>query len=230
MRRRPIRHASRARRTPAAAARPAGLRRSRQRVDPADLPCPSSDRANITQVLSEEDLMARHEAAGAAAAAAALCRGVAPPTRRPAAGTQEDADGRELRAAPRQSGQRARRDPDHQSRSRSARMSFVEHLSELRKRLRNAALIFLVVDDRVVLLRQELLRPADPAARARPGRSRSGSEPVFCFASPTEPFWVYTKLAMYARAAGLEPRSSSGSSGSSWRRVSTARRSGWRWW
>jgi sec-independent protein translocase protein TatC len=78
-----------------------------------------------------------------------------------------------------------------------ARMSFIEHLAELRLRLRNAAIIFLVamcgsfvfVKNYFVIL----TKPACDAWRI----ALHGTEPTFNFASPTEPFWVYTKLAMY---------------------------------
>jgi len=76
-------------------------------------------------------------------------------------------------------------------------MSFMEHLSELRLRLRNAAIVFLiaVIGSFFVVKRYFvfLTRPAQEAWRA----ALNGQEPVFRFASPTEPFWVYTKLAMY---------------------------------
>src|SRR5215470_10091700 len=78
-----------------------------------------------------------------------------------------------------------------------ARMTFVEHLFDLRKRLRNAALIFFVVTIGSFFFAQKyfdlLTRPARMAWTAALGR-----EPVFVFTNPTEPFWVYTKLAMYA--------------------------------
>lgn len=77
-----------------------------------------------------------------------------------------------------------------------ARMSFLDHLAELRQRLRNSALVFLaatVVSFVVVKHYFEFLtRPARVALKA----ALNGAEPVFHFASPTEPFWVYTKLAM----------------------------------
>jgi sec-independent protein translocase protein TatC len=78
-----------------------------------------------------------------------------------------------------------------------ARMSFMEHLSELRLRLRNAAVVFLVaVLGSFFVVKHYfdfLTRPARTAWMS----ALAGQEPVFRFASPTEPFWVYTKLAMY---------------------------------
>ena len=87
-------------------------------------------------------------------------------------------------------------DPDNKS-VEEARMTFVEHLYDLRKRLRTAALIFIVVTIASFFFAEKyfdlLTRPARMAWTAALGR-----EPVFVFTNPTEPFWVYTKLAMYA--------------------------------
>ena len=78
-----------------------------------------------------------------------------------------------------------------------ARMSFLEHLSELRMRLRNGAIIFLVATIASFALVKKyfviLTRPAQlgfEAALHRPA--------VINFKEPTEPFWVYTKLAIVA--------------------------------
>jgi sec-independent protein translocase protein TatC len=78
------------------------------------------------------------------------------------------------------------------------RMSFLEHISELRTRLRNSAIVFVVaMCVSFVFVKKYfdiLTKPAQDAWRmALPGK-----EVVFHFLSPTEPFWVYTKLAMYA--------------------------------
>ncbi len=85
---------------------------------------------------------------------------------------------------------------DHTS-VEEARMTFVEHLYDLRKRLRNAALVFIVVTIGSFFFAQNffdvLTRPARIAWTAALKR-----EPVFVFTNPTEPFWVYTKLSMYA--------------------------------
>jgi sec-independent protein translocase protein TatC len=81
--------------------------------------------------------------------------------------------------------------------SDEGRMSFVEHLAELRLRLRNAAVIFLVTTcvSFVFVKRyfEIITRPATKAWNV----ALHGTIPTFHFASPTEPFWVYTKLAMY---------------------------------
>ncbi len=83
-------------------------------------------------------------------------------------------------------------------------MTFVEHLFDLRKRLRNAAVIFFVVTIGSFFFAQKyfdlLTRPARMAWTAALGR-----EPVFVFTNPTEPFWVYTKLAMYAAVLIASP-------------------------
>lgn len=75
-------------------------------------------------------------------------------------------------------------------------MSFLEHLAELRARLRNAAIVFLVaVIGSFFLVKKYfefLTRPARDAWQA----VLKDRVPVFHFASPTEPFWVYTKLAL----------------------------------
>jgi sec-independent protein translocase protein TatC len=78
-----------------------------------------------------------------------------------------------------------------------ARMSFVEHLSELRLRLRNAAIIFLVaMCGSFFFVKKYFSILTRPATRAWTV-ALHGTTPTFNFASPTEPFWVYTKLAMY---------------------------------
>jgi sec-independent protein translocase protein TatC len=77
-------------------------------------------------------------------------------------------------------------------------MSFMEHISELRVRLRNSAIVFLIVMCVSFVFVKKyfwvLTKPAQDAWRL----SLPGKDVVFHFASPTEPFWVYTKLAMYA--------------------------------
>ena len=81
----------------------------------------------------------------------------------------------------------------------------MEHLAELRLRLRNSAVVFLiaVVGSFFVVKYQfdYLTRPA----RAAWLIALHGQEPVFRFASPTEPFWVYTKLAMYGALLVASP-------------------------
>ncbi len=84
-------------------------------------------------------------------------------------------------------------------------MSFMDHLGELRLRLRNAAIVFLLaVIGSFFLVKRYfdfLTRPARIAWKA----ALSGQEPVIRFASPTEPFWVYTKLAMYGALLVASP-------------------------
>jgi sec-independent protein translocase protein TatC len=87
-------------------------------------------------------------------------------------------------------------DPDREAVDGS-RMTFLEHLNELRKRLRNSALIFAIVTIGSFFYAKKyfelLTRPARVAYTAALGR-----EPTFIYTDPTEAFWVYTKLAMYA--------------------------------
>jgi sec-independent protein translocase protein TatC len=74
------------------------------------------------------------------------------------------------------------------------RMSFLEHLSELRIRLRNAVLAFLVAMIASFVFVQHyfdwLTRPV------RRGLRDAGHEMNFYAKSLTEPFWVYMKLAI----------------------------------
>jgi sec-independent protein translocase protein TatC len=94
-------------------------------------------------------------------------------------------------------------DPD-QKRVEDVRMSFVEHLYDLRKRLRNAAAIFIVATIGSFFFAEKyfdiLTRPARIAWVAALKR-----EPKFVFTNPTEPFWVYTKLSMYAAILVASP-------------------------
>lgn len=75
------------------------------------------------------------------------------------------------------------------------RMSFLEHLSELRLRLRNGAIVFmLAVFGSFYFVKTYfvfLIRPAQHAWEIAIGKPA-----VIHFASPTEPFWVYTKIAI----------------------------------
>lgn len=75
-------------------------------------------------------------------------------------------------------------------------MTFMEHLSDLRKRLRNAALFFLGFTIVSFFLFKHYFNWLTIPARAA-WTAALGREPVFVFTSPTEPFWVYTKLAIY---------------------------------
>jgi len=84
-------------------------------------------------------------------------------------------------------------------------MSFVEHLAELRLRLRNAALVFVVaVCGSFYFVKTYFVILTRPAREAWV-TALNGQEPVFRFASPTEPFWVYTKLAMYGALLVASP-------------------------
>ena len=84
-------------------------------------------------------------------------------------------------------------------------MSFVEHLAELRLRLRNSAIVFLVAIGFSFYFVKNYFDLLTRPARAAWVIALSGQEPVFRFASPTEPFWVYTKLAMYGALLRRQP-------------------------
>lgn len=74
------------------------------------------------------------------------------------------------------------------------RMSFLEHLAELRARLRNSAIIFIVAAIASFYFVQNyfdwLTRPV------RAGLKAAGHEMDFYARSLTEPFWVYMKLSL----------------------------------
>jgi sec-independent protein translocase protein TatC len=76
------------------------------------------------------------------------------------------------------------------------RMTLLEHLSELRLRLRNAAIAFVVAMIAsfyfVVHFFEVLTRPV------RRGMIKAGFPPEITIMRVTEPFWVYTKLAIIA--------------------------------
>jgi sec-independent protein translocase protein TatC len=81
-------------------------------------------------------------------------------------------------------------------RSDEKRMSFVEHLGELRTRLRNAVLAFLLAVIASFIFIEHffdwLTRPV------RLGLRQAGHEMNFYARSLTEPLWVYMKLAIVA--------------------------------
>jgi sec-independent protein translocase protein TatC len=83
---------------------------------------------------------------------------------------------------------------DEPGRLGEKRMSFLEHLVELRVRLRNAALAFLIAMIASFIFVQHyfdwLTRPV------RRGLRDAGHEMNFYAKSLTEPFWVYMKLAI----------------------------------
>ncbi len=95
-------------------------------------------------------------------------------------------------------------DPDKKS-VEDARMTFVEHLSELRLRLRNSAIVFLLATIGSFFFVKKYFDLLTRPARAAWIVALPGQEPVFRFASPTEPFWVYTKLAIYGALLVASP-------------------------
>jgi sec-independent protein translocase protein TatC len=84
-------------------------------------------------------------------------------------------------------------------------MTFVEHLGELRTRLRTAAIWFVVAIFVSFYFVKKYFDFLTRPARAAWMTALNGQEPVFRFASPTEPFWVYTKLALYGAALVASP-------------------------
>ncbi|MEP6653885.1 MAG: twin-arginine translocase subunit TatC [Myxococcales bacterium] len=85
------------------------------------------------------------------------------------------------------------------------RMSFLEHLSELRLRLRNAAIVFLVaVVVSFIFVKKYFVFLTRPARHAWE-MALNGQPAVFHFASPTEPFWVYTKIAIIGALLAASP-------------------------
>jgi sec-independent protein translocase protein TatC len=76
------------------------------------------------------------------------------------------------------------------------RMTLLEHLSELRVRLRNAAIAFVLAMLLSLFLVQRffevLTRPV------RKGMIKAGFDPILNVKGVTEPFWVYMKLAIIA--------------------------------
>src|SRR6266700_259744 len=86
-----------------------------------------------------------------------------------------------------------------------ARMSFMEHLSELRLRLRNAALVFLVAVLGSFIVVKHYFDFLTRPMRAAWTVAMNGVEPKFHFSGPTEPFWVYTKLALYGALLVASP-------------------------
>jgi sec-independent protein translocase protein TatC len=86
-----------------------------------------------------------------------------------------------------------------------SRMSFLEHLSELRTRLRNGAIVFLVaVIVSFIFVKKYFEFLTRPATRAWE-IALAGKPAVFHFASPTEPFWVYTKIAIIGALLAASP-------------------------
>jgi sec-independent protein translocase protein TatC len=84
-------------------------------------------------------------------------------------------------------------------------MTFVEHLSELRLRLRNSAVVFLLATIVSFIFAKKYFDVLTRPARQAWMIALVGQEPVFRFASPTEPFWVYTRLAIYGALLVASP-------------------------
>jgi sec-independent protein translocase protein TatC len=94
-------------------------------------------------------------------------------------------------------------DPPEESRPDDRPMSILEHLQELRRRLRNAAIAFtlgMVVG--FVLVKQSFGILVAPMVR---GIERAGFAAVLQAAGPTEGFWVSLKLALVLGLGGSAP-------------------------
>ena len=79
------------------------------------------------------------------------------------------------------------------------RMPFIEHLRELRLRLRNAALFFIIGFVGSWFFSEQIydwLRvPLENGWRANPNL---GDKPVMYYGTLTEPFWVYISVSLWA--------------------------------
>ncbi len=76
------------------------------------------------------------------------------------------------------------------------RMSFMEHLSELRQRLRNAGIAFLLATFACFYFAKNLFEFLTRPVRAAWIQAKLAGEPRFNFASMAEPMWVYMKIAL----------------------------------
>ena len=80
------------------------------------------------------------------------------------------------------------------------RMPFFEHLQELRDRLRNAVIAFIIGFVGCWFFAERIydwLREPMNAAWIN-NSDKLGKVPMLAFAKPTEPFWVYMSTAMWA--------------------------------
>ena len=84
----------------------------------------------------------------------------------------------------------------------AGRMPFFEHLRELRDRLRNAVLCFLGGFAIAYAFNQQIyawiLRPLINVMYAMKAADPSLPDPTINFGSPTEPFWVYLSVSLWA--------------------------------
>jgi sec-independent protein translocase protein TatC len=82
----------------------------------------------------------------------------------------------------------------------AGRMPFVEHLRELRDRLRNAAIAFVVAFVGCWVFSEQIFvwlrHPIDAAWAQHAGEL--GAQPTMHFRSAVEPFWVYVSVALWA--------------------------------
>jgi len=76
---------------------------------------------------------------------------------------------------------------------------------ELRLRLRNSAILFLIATIVSFFFVKKYFILLTTPARQAWMVALPGQEVVFRFISPTEPFWVYTKLAIYGALLFASP-------------------------
>lgn len=90
--------------------------------------------------------------------------------------------------------------PATESELDDGRMSFVEHLRELRDRVRAAAIAFVLAFGVCWFYSKEIYNwLLQPLANAwAPHAARTGRELPLAFGSITEPFWVYMSIALWA--------------------------------
>src|SRR5688572_2376978 len=82
----------------------------------------------------------------------------------------------------------------------SGRMPFVEHLRELRDRLRNASIAFAIAFAGCWFFAEKIYTwarlPLDHAWAVH--AAKLGPTPIMFFPSPVTPFWVYISVALWA--------------------------------
>lgn len=101
--------------------------------------------------------------------------------------------------------------PEEQEQQRAAeeaamdehRMSLLEHLDDLRKRLRNAGIAFLAAMILAFVFVEEIFAILTKPIRL--GMQDAEKEIKFVVTSPSEPFWVYFKLAMVSGVIVASP-------------------------
>src|SRR5690242_5805115 len=82
------------------------------------------------------------------------------------------------------------------------RMPFIEHLRELRQRLRNAAIVFAIAFVGCWIVSEKIYAwvrvPFDDAWAANVKAHHLEGAPTMFFSSPVTPFWMYMSVALWA--------------------------------